>query len=120
MFWDWVLFVFLSTIFVSVLFDFIIFKQELTVNLTPIPNRSSLDLSTPLFASIWSLLLLLPNLAITSRRLRDAAFSPWLTLLYALPGIGTLILLVLSTRRGPQDRSSADIILTRGKADVTA
>lgn len=114
MFWDWALFVVLSTIFVSVVFDFIIFKQAAVV------EASSLSVNTPLFASLWSLVLLLPNLAIVTRRMRDAGFSPWLTLLYLIPGLGGFALLILSTRRGPQDRSSADIIMKRDKVDVIA
>ena len=43
---------------------------------------------------IFSLLILIPSLAMGARRLRDAGFSPWLMLLLLI-GIGGLILLIL-------------------------
>ena len=46
-------------------------------------------------SSIFSLGLLLPNLAICCRRLRDGGFSPWLILLSLIPGIGALALAVM-------------------------
>ena len=43
---------------------------------------------------IWSLIILIPSLAMGARRLRDAGFSPlWLLLL--LTGIGGIILIIL-------------------------
>lgn len=41
------------------------------------------------------LALLLPTLAISCRRLRDAGFSPWFVLVSLIPGIGGLVLLVM-------------------------
>jgi uncharacterized membrane protein YhaH (DUF805 family) len=41
------------------------------------------------------LALLLPTLGITARRLRDGGFTPWLLLLYLIPGLGALIVLIL-------------------------
>ena len=43
---------------------------------------------------IWSLIILIPSLAMGARRLRDAGFSPWLLLLL-ITGIGGLILIIL-------------------------
>lgn len=43
---------------------------------------------------IWSLIILIPSLAMGARRLRDAGFSPWLLLLLLI-GIGALILIIL-------------------------
>ena len=43
---------------------------------------------------IFSLLILIPSLAMGARRLRDAGFSPWLMLLLLI-GIGGLILIIL-------------------------
>ena len=43
---------------------------------------------------IWSLIILIPSLAMGARRLRDAGFSPW-WLLLLLIGIGALILIIL-------------------------
>ena len=44
---------------------------------------------------LCSLALLLPTLGITARRLRDGGFTPWLLLLYLIPGLGALIVLIL-------------------------
>ncbi|MBO7494921.1 MAG: DUF805 domain-containing protein [Salinivirgaceae bacterium] len=43
---------------------------------------------------IWSLIILIPSLAMGARRLRDAGFSPW-WLLLLLTGIGGIILIIL-------------------------
>lgn len=43
---------------------------------------------------IWSLIILIPSLAMGARRLRDAGFSPW-WLLLLLIGIGGIILIIL-------------------------
>ena len=43
---------------------------------------------------IWSLIILIPSLAMGARRLRDAGVSPWLLLLLLI-GIGALILIIL-------------------------
>lgn len=41
------------------------------------------------------LAMLLPNLGIAARRLRDGGFSPWLLLLSLIPFIGAIILFIL-------------------------
>ena len=46
-------------------------------------------------ATIYGLALLLPSLAISARRLKDAGFTPWLLLLGLIPGIGWIILVIL-------------------------
>lgn len=45
--------------------------------------------------SLVSLALIIPGLAISVRRLRDAGFSPWFMLLSLIPGVGALALLVM-------------------------
>ena len=45
---------------------------------------------------IFSLIILLPSLGLLVRRLRDAGFSPWWALLLIIPGIGTIILLIMA------------------------
>ncbi len=44
---------------------------------------------------LFVLAILLPSLAITARRLRDASFSPWWLLLLLLPYLGILSVLIL-------------------------
>ena len=47
------------------------------------------------FATVWGIIVLLPSLAVTVRRLRDAGYG-WAPLLWLLlPLIGTIILIVL-------------------------
>ena len=50
--------------------------------------------------SVFSLALVIPNLAITVRRLHDVGQSGWLLLLHLLPGIGGLILFVMTLIEG--------------------
>ena len=44
------------------------------------------------------LALILPSLAVSVRRLRDAGFSPWLILIGIIPYLGGLVLIILATR----------------------
>lgn len=46
-------------------------------------------------SAVWSLALIVPTLALSSRRLRDAGKSPMLNFLYLLPAVGPIILLIL-------------------------
>ena len=50
--------------------------------------------------SLFSIALIIPNLAITVRRLHDIGQSGWLLLLHLLPGIGGLILFVMTLIEG--------------------
>ena len=43
---------------------------------------------------IYSIITLLPFVALVVRRLRDAGFSPWWLLLVLIPGAGVLVLLI--------------------------
>lgn len=44
---------------------------------------------------IWSLAMVIPMLALMSRRLHDANFSAWFLLFYLLPIVGPIVLLIL-------------------------
>ena len=46
---------------------------------------------------IWLLVTLVPQIALTVRRLHDANFTGWLVLLRLLPSAGDVILIVLAT-----------------------
>lgn len=52
-------------------------------------------LAATVIASIYSLSLLLPTLAMCCRRLRDAGINPWLILILLIPVIGSVVLLVM-------------------------
>lgn len=55
---------------------------------------------TGLLSSIYSLFVILPNLAVTTRRLHDINRSGWWQLLYLLPIIGWLVLLYFFVSKG--------------------
>lgn len=59
----------------------------------------SVDAAQPL-SSLASLALLLPNLAVSVRRLHDTDRSGWWLLLGLIPIIGTLVLLFFMIQRG--------------------
>lgn len=46
--------------------------------------------------AVFGLAIFIPCLAMWCRRLRDGGFSPWLLLIAFIPGIGGLILFILS------------------------
>ncbi|OBW93777.1 membrane protein [Gallibacterium genomosp. 3] len=55
---------------------------------------------TGLLSSIYSLFVILPNLAVTTRRLHDINRSGWWQLLYFIPIIGWLVLLYFFVSKG--------------------
>lgn len=55
---------------------------------------------TDVLASLWSLAVFLPSLAITARRLHDIDRSAWWLLLILLPLIGALVLIFFCVQRG--------------------
>jgi uncharacterized membrane protein YhaH (DUF805 family) len=85
-FWYWILFTVLVSIVTS-----IIDLEVLSSNVTP-------------FSSIWSLVTLLPSLAMGVRRLHDTDRSGWWWLLSFIPLIGIIVLIVFwcfEGTRGP-------------------
>lgn len=51
-------------------------------------------------ADLWSLVTILPSLAVTSRRLHDTDRSAWWMLLFLIPLIGAIILIVWLATKG--------------------
>ena len=82
-YWYWVLFTVLVSIGTSIL-DYALF---------PFSNVSPLN-------SITNLVLLLPGLAVSARRLHDIGRSGWWLLLALVPLVGWIILLVWTATRG--------------------
>lgn len=79
-FWWWMLFYALVTAALSVF------------NVVRINEITSVG---TLLTGLWSIAVLLPNLAVAVRRLRDSSFS-WYTMFWALvPVVGLIILIVL-------------------------
>ena len=46
--------------------------------------------------AVWALATLIPQIAVTVRRLHDANLSGWLVLLRLLPSVGDIVVLVLT------------------------
>lgn len=57
-------------------------------------------LSTSVFSPIYDLAVLLPQLAVTFRRLHDTGRSGWNLLWYLLPLIGVIVMLVFLCEEG--------------------
>ena len=96
-FWYWILFTVLVSIVTS-----IIDLEVLSSSVTP-------------FSSIWSVVTLLPSLAMGVRRLRDTDRSGWWWLIAFIPLIGFIVLIVFwcfegtrgSNRFGPDPLGAA-------------
>ncbi len=55
---------------------------------------------------VWTLIILVPHLAVGSRRLHDCGRTGWLQLLLALVCVGSLILIVFWVQRGSDTQNS--------------
>ncbi|MBE3640488.1 DUF805 domain-containing protein [Mangrovicoccus sp. HB182678] len=87
-FWWYCLAVFLLNILVNLADAFLVSP------LLGLPGQAGL------LSAILGLALILPGLAITTRRLHDTGRTGWWQLLWLLPLIGFIILLVFCARRG--------------------
>lgn len=56
---------------------------------------------------IWGLGVLVPSLAVTVRRLRDAGRDPWCVLLPLIPIVGVIILLIFCAQASKADAPAA-------------
>lgn len=61
------------------------------------------DSNVSLLSSLWSLAILVPNLAIGARRLHDIDKSGWWQLIWLIPIVGWILLIVWFAQRG-EDR----------------
>lgn len=85
-FWYWYLFTCLTTIAAFLLGCLIaIIFQESNIGVAEVFILSN---------GIWSLIIFLPNLAVTVRRLHDVGHSGWYYLIAIIPVIGVILLLV--------------------------
>ena len=80
-YWYWSLFVFLSSIILAIV-------DELTTGF--------------LLGTVFSLVTLLPGLAVSIRRLHDIDRTGWWLLIVLIPIIGTIILIVWFVKRGDE------------------
>lgn len=75
---------------------FVLISTIISITLTLIDNFAGLMYaSSGLLSSVYSLLVLIPYIAVTVRRLHDAGKSGWYYLLVLLPIIGWIWLIVL-------------------------
>ncbi len=83
-FWWWVLFVALVSAVISTL-DVLVINQNATIG--------------GVFNSIWGIVILLPSLAVTVRRLRDAGYV-WQNIFWGLiPFVGAIILAIFCAQK---------------------
>jgi len=62
----------------------------------------------PFLSSLFALAVLLPNLAVTARRLHDIGKSGWLQLIALIPVIGVIIVLILCAQPGKAAAASSE------------
>ena len=91
-YWYWVLFYVLADLTFSWLFNFT-FVGTVFEGIV----GETLDFLIPTFASV---VLVIPSLAVSMRRLHDTGKSGWLLLLILVPIIGWIILIIFYCERG--------------------
>lgn len=84
LFWLWVLGIFVIT-FVLSLIDVLVIDPALGV------PASGENVQNPL-AWLFSLIVIIPNIAMGIRRLRDGGYSPWLMLLGLIPFVNLILI----------------------------
>ena len=73
-----------------------LFILEILVAAVAAIGITALTVIVSALLGIFLLAIIIPCLAMWCRRLRDGGFSPWLILIALIPGIGGLVLLILS------------------------
>ncbi len=93
-FWWYVLFVWVTSIVLSIV------DSTLFGTVVMMPGGFSASTSTPYLSGLFSLAILLPNLAVSVRRLHDTDRSGWWLLISLIPLVGFIVLLVFFTSEG--------------------
>lgn len=93
-FWWFILFVWLVSIALSIV-DSTLFGTTVVTD-----TGFSASTNTPIFSGIFSLAMLLPNLAVGARRLHDTNRSGWWLLIGLIPLIGFIVLIVFFATQG--------------------
>lgn len=65
-------------------------------------------------SSVYSLLVLIPSIAILVRRLRDAGFNVWWILIVLVPLVGFIVLIVLAALKSATETSSQNPTVEQG------
>lgn len=92
-YWKWVLFMIIVAC-VAVLLDYTFFPGYMSASATMGDGMASAQANGGPITAIMSLLLFLPGLAMTVRRLHDTDRSGWWILIGLIPLVGAIILLV--------------------------
>ena len=87
-YWYWVLFVSLVSVF-ALIIDVSLLGSSIDDEFTPLN-------------SIWSLVVFIPGITVTVRRLHDVNRSGWWILISFIPFVGSLIVLVLLIDKGTE------------------
>ena len=99
-FWYFVLAAFLF----SFLFSKIISLIEIATGIVDIESGPEMGIVSIIFSLLLSLLLFVPSLSVTARRLQDRGWSGWWQLLY-LTIVGTLVIIVLNILPAKEDEN---------------
>ena len=99
-FWYFVLASFLF----SFLFSTIISLIEIATGIVDIESGPEMGIVSIIFSLLLSLLLFVPSLSVTARRLQDRGWSGWWQLLY-LTIVGTLVIIVLNILPAKEDEN---------------
>lgn len=95
-FWWFVLFVWVTSIVLTIV-DSTMFGTVVRT-----PGGFSASTNTPYLSGLFSLAILLPNLAVSVRRLHDTDRSGWWLLIGLIPLVGFIVLLVFFTSKGTE------------------
>ena len=94
----------LAAFLFSFLFSTIISLIEIATGIVDIESGPEMGIVSIIFSLLLSLLLFVPSLSVTARRLQDRGWSGWWQLLY-LTIVGTLVIIVLNILPAKEDEN---------------
>ena len=94
----------LAAFLFSFLFSTIISLIEIATGIVDIESGPEMGIVSIIFSLLLSLLLFVPSLSVTARRLQDRGWSGWWQLLY-LTIVGILIIIVLNILPAKEDEN---------------
>ena len=94
----------LAAFLFSFLFSTIISLIEIATGIVDIESGPEMGIVSIIFSLLLSLLLFVPSLSVTARRLQDRGWSGWWQLLY-LTIVGALVIIVLNILPAKEDEN---------------
>jgi len=94
----------LAAFLFSFLFSTIISLIEIATGIVDIESGPEMGIVSIIFSLLLSLLLFVPSLSVTARRLQDRGWSGWWQLLY-LTIVGVLVIIVLNILPAKEDEN---------------